>query len=232
MGRAGVAALEQPAVVEEDVHELPEHVVERLHELLADRGIANRRLELPLRAGGRERERQAAALPRESEGRGGLAAVVARAEADRDVVRLGHQRQLVHQRAALARQSDRGQRALADDHRVHELDGHVPGVGAGRGRAAEGDQPAAAREALGHPVTEAREPLRLGLEELRVCLSALGQRRLEPGGEDIAAEDVGQAGASTGAPTRASQSRHSSIPSPVFALTMMRSTPGWTASRL
>ena len=50
----------------------------------------------------------------------------------------------------LAGQCERGQRPLADDHRMHELDGHVPGVRARGRRAADGNQPPPAREALSH----------------------------------------------------------------------------------
>ena len=74
--RAGVvhsalaASLEQAAVLEEHVDELPQHVVERLDQLLADVRVAARRLELPLRArAGREGDRQAAAVAGEREGR-------------------------------------------------------------------------------------------------------------------------------------------------------------------
>ena len=69
------------------------------------------------------------------------------------------------ERPALGRQAERGQRALAHDHRVHELHGHVAGVRARLRRGAERQQPPAAREALGHPVAQLGEPLRLGLEE-------------------------------------------------------------------
>jgi hypothetical protein len=229
-GRSGVvhaalvAALQQPAVVEEDVHQLPEHVVERLDELLPHRGVLARGLELPLRAAARrEAQRQAAALAGKLQRALGVGA-----EADHDVAGLEHQPRLLDQRPALARERERRQRALAHDHGVHELDRHVPSVRARRRRAPEGDQAPAAGEALRHPVTYPREPLGLRLEEGPVRLRALGERALE----DVAPERVGQAGASTREPTRASQSRHSSTPSPVFALTVMRSTPGWTASRL
>ena len=102
MRLARVAPLEQPAVVEEDVHELPKHVVERLHEFLADRGVLARRLELPLRAGRRERERQAAALAREPERGIGVGA-----EADHDVARLQRQSGLLVERTALAGERQR-----------------------------------------------------------------------------------------------------------------------------
>jgi hypothetical protein len=86
--RLGGAALEQPAVVEEDVDELPQQVVQRLDDLLADERVRHRReVELPLRAGARrERDRQAAALACRGEC-GERVGVVA--EAHRDVLALG-----------------------------------------------------------------------------------------------------------------------------------------------
>ncbi len=56
---------------------------------------------------------------------------------------------------------DGGQRALADDHRVHELHGHVLRVGAGRADA-EDDQLAAPVESHRHGVTGRRYILRVG----------------------------------------------------------------------
>jgi hypothetical protein len=219
----GVAALEQTAMVEEHVHQLPEHVVERLDELLVNGRVSRRRLELPLGADRRERERQAAALPRDRERRGDLAG----AEADSDVVGLREEAHLLGQRPTLAGEPDRGQGALADDDRVHELDRDVSGVRACGRRSPEGDQPTPTSEPLGHAMAEPGQALGLGVEELRVRARALGQTR----DEQVALERLGHAGASSGAPIRVSQSRHSSMPSPVFALTTMRSTPGWTPSR-
>ena len=85
------------------------------------------------------------------------------------------------ERAALGREPERRQRPLADDHRVDELDRDVAGVRARRRRAAEGDQAAAAGEALGHPVTAARERLRLALEEGPVALEAARRAARRPG---------------------------------------------------
>ncbi len=148
-------------------------------------------------------------------------------EGDRDVVRLRCELDLLRERAALSRERERGQRALAHDHRVDELHGHVTGVRAGGGRITDRDQPAAPGKALRHPVTEQRESLGLRLEELAVRARALGKGALE----NAAAERLAHTLTFVGAPTRVSQSRHSSIPSPVLALTRMRSTPGWTESR-
>ena len=184
--RAGVvhaprlAPLEQPAVLEEHVHELPEHVVERLHQLLADRRVRRRRLELPLgpapartrASGSRARARAASAA---------TASAVARRRR-RWRCRPGSTSRPTCgvERAALAGQPQRRQRPLADDHRVHELDGHVAHVGARGRRAPERDQPPAAREALGHPVAEPRQALGLGARRRPALASrALGQRRVD-----------------------------------------------------
>ena len=216
------AALQQSAVVEEHVHELPEHVVERLDELLADRCVLGRRFELPLRAHALERDGEAAELAGRLDGRGGVP------ERDRHVVGLDQQPHLPLQRAALRAQGERRQRPLAHDHRVHELDRHVPGVRAcGRGPA-ERDQAAVAGEALRHPVAEASQPLRLGLEESAVCPCALSERALE----DVCPERLVHTPTRSADAIRASHSRHSSMPSPVLALTSMCSTPGCTDSRL
>ena len=139
---------------------------------------------------------------------------------------------LRRQRSALAGQPQRRQRPLAHDHRVHELDRHVAHVGARGGRQPERHQPPAAREALGHAVAQARQALGLALEEGPVGVGALGQRRVDATQGRVGADGVVQACTSCGAATRASQSRHASIPSPVRALTSMRSTSGCTASRL
>ena len=82
-------ALEQAAVLEEDVHELPEHVVGRLDQLLAHERVVGRRLELPLGAERREGHGQAAALAGQRHGLPELRAVGRLAEGDDDVVGLG-----------------------------------------------------------------------------------------------------------------------------------------------
>src|SRR4051794_32878520 len=123
-------------------------------------------------------------------------------EVEHDVVRLGQRAEL------LGRERERRQRPLAHDHRVDELDRHVAGVRACGRRGGYGEQPAAGLEALGAGVAQPRDPLAFCGEEALARRGALKPQ------------------------TRAtSQRRHSSIPSPVFALVMMRSTPGLTASR-
>ena len=82
-------------MLEEHVHELPEDVVERLDQLLPHRGVRARRLEFPLGARGRKGESEAAALAREANRGGRLAAILAGTECDRYVVRLRDQRDLL-----------------------------------------------------------------------------------------------------------------------------------------
>jgi hypothetical protein len=140
-------------VLEEHVDQLPEQVVVGLGQLLAhERVVARGRRDAHLEAARR---------------RGAV-------EREHHVVGPGQQRPLL---GALER--DRGQRALADDHGMDELDGDVAGVGPRRRRGADGDQAAAAREALGHPPAEARDPVRLGREEAVVRLGPLGEQRLD-----------------------------------------------------
>ena len=52
---------------------------------------------------------------------------------------------------------------------MHELDRHVARVRARHRIGAEGDEPAPAREALGHSMTQPRDPLGLGVEERPAC---------------------------------------------------------------
>ena len=109
-------------------------------------------VELPLGAGAaREGDRQAAALARRGQ-RGEDVRLVA--ERHRDVLGLGLERDLRRDLPALAGEPERRQRALADDHRVDELDRDVARVGAVGRRRAERDEPPLAREALGHLVAE------------------------------------------------------------------------------
>ncbi len=102
------------------------------------------------------------------------------------------------------------------------------------GDAPKREQPPAAREALGHRVTQARKALGVLGEELAVGLRAPRQRQLQVRGERVLSCGLRQASA----PSRArdaictSQSRHASMPSPVRALTSMRSASGLTWSML
>ena len=116
---------------------------------------------------------------------------------------------------------------------MDELDRDVAGVRARRRRAPERDQPPAAGEALGHQVAQPREPL--GLARRRTARSPRCAR------SSSACEALGadrrRAPPLTPRPPRArrsadSHSRHASTPSPVRALTTIRSTSGWTWSML
>ena len=197
---ACLAPLEQAAVVEEHVHELPEHVVERLHQLLADRagpspGGANSH---SAPAGAKASVRQ----PRSRASASAAAASPPSSPAPKAIAMSSgsaDQLDLVGERPTLAGQRERGQRALADDHRVHELDGHVPGVRARRpasGRAAISRPPRAKRSAIRWQSRASRSDS--ASKNVRVRLRALGQRPVE----DVAAERRRHAGASAARPAR------------------------------
>ena len=237
-GRAGIvdlasiAPLQKSAVVEEDVDELPEQVVERLDQLLADEGVeVGRKRELPFRSGlGCKGDRQASGLAGVDEGVAhalGSGPSFA-AEGDRDVIRLANRLRLGEEVSALRRKADGGKGAFANDHRVDELDRHVPGVRAGDRSGAERDEAAAAGKALRHAMAAARDRLGLRVEERLVGLGpdpgqlveALRERR----------RWRAQATASARSGTPASHSRNSSTPSPVFAETSIVRAPGLTVS--
>src|SRR5437870_4970638 len=80
-----MAAVAEPPVLEEDVDQLPQHVIERLNELLADVAIGDRGLDLPLRPARRERDRQAAPMPCQLKRSRRLAAILIDAKPDRNV---------------------------------------------------------------------------------------------------------------------------------------------------
>jgi hypothetical protein len=66
------AAAEQPPVLEEHVHELPQHVVQGLDQLLGDLRVLDPGVELPLGAGRSEGDGQAAAPASDRDGAGDL----------------------------------------------------------------------------------------------------------------------------------------------------------------
>ncbi len=63
------------------------------------------------------------------------------------------------------RKIQRRQRAFADDHRMHEFDGHVLRIGGVR-TASERQQPAAAQKSLRHFAASFRQPARLARKKL------------------------------------------------------------------
>ncbi len=83
------------------------------------------------------------------------------AKGHRDVLRLDQERDLGGHRPTLGGKRQRGQRALAHDHRMDELHRDVARVRARNRPVAESDQPPAASEALGHAMAQPRDPLRL-----------------------------------------------------------------------
>ena len=175
-GPGRLASLEQAAVLEEDMDELPEHVVESLDELLPDERVRARGSNSHCAAPGpkaivRHPSSLATASASRVSSRPGLDPV-----ADRDVPGFDHRADLSLQRSALTRERERRKRALAHDHRMDELDRDVTRVRARHRRAPERDEPPPASEALGHRVAAASEPLGLGREEGSIRLGAAGTR--------------------------------------------------------
>ena len=86
--------------------------------------------------------------------------------ANLDRVHPGVEQRPLALRPAFAGERGRRQRPLAHNHRVHELDRNVAGVGAGLRRMRDRDQPPAAREALRRLVAQPSERLGGNGEEL------------------------------------------------------------------
>src|SRR5947209_16423058 len=119
------AATQQAPVLEEDVYELPQDVVERLHELLSDVAIAGRRAELPFRSRLRKGDGQRPELASLPHGARRATVVLSDPEGDCDVVGRHERGGLGRELCGAADEGEGGQRALADDDRVQELDGVV-----------------------------------------------------------------------------------------------------------
>ncbi len=202
-------------------------MIERLDELLVDEGVVPGRRRFPLGTDRCEGHSQAAPAAGGGDRRGDLATA---AEPDHDVVRLGEQVDLRGQDAAAGDEPDGGQGALADDHGMDELDRDVAHVGLLLRRPADRDQAAAAGEALGHRVAEARDPGGMLGEEGRVGARAPVDLLVERAPDAVGRLGAGHAGWRSRANSR-SQSRQASSPSPVRALISIRGTPGCTASR-
>jgi hypothetical protein len=161
-------------VLEEDVHQLPEDVVgggvhllhdagvvRAGHERMRDRARGGDRAAVPAGQRDREQPEPVGRLQRPQD----VGTVAVGRDPEGDVVRSGQQPQLMGEDLVEAevpghaghgrrvgRERERGQRPLADDDRVHELDREVLGVGGGPA-VAEHDQLAAAREPHRHVVT-------------------------------------------------------------------------------
>ena len=171
---------EQPAVLEEDVDELPEHVIERLDELLADIAVVGRAARIPTpRPAARRRPSGSRARAR-SRAPGGLAA--SSSPAPNAIAMSSPPRSA---RPGRARSPPSPASPIAGSARLPTITGWTNSTATCRAseRAAadvpERDQPAAAGEALGHQVAETREPLGLLGEELAVGLGASCKRRLQ-----------------------------------------------------
>ena len=113
-------------MVEEDVDQLPEHVVEGPGELLANQRVLDGRLELLLGAHALEK-----AMLRQPRARGKSLRGPAASASVPNAIAMSSARRPARpacSAATLRAQGERGQRPLAHDHRVDELDRDVPGV--------------------------------------------------------------------------------------------------------
>ena len=211
------AALEQAAVLEEHVHELPQHVVERLDQLLARRtgppGGANSH-SAPTGAKAIVRQPRAPRAP----ARGRLGHVGA--EGDHDVVGLGRPASTCAASGAALARPARAPAARAcrrsPGARTRPRRGARPSAPPACAPSASSRPPRG--EALGHPVAEPRDPLGLGREE-RARSPACARRAGVVDG--ARARSRSRRGAAPAPGSRASQSRNASTPSPVRALTSM-----------
>src|ERR1700729_3670370 len=186
--------------------------------------------QLPLRAHVAGGEGEAAALACDAKRHHRLGML---AEGQRDVLRLDQERYLGAHRAALGGECQRGQRALAHDHRMHELHRNMARVRARDGAVAKSDQPPAARETLGHAVTQLRDALGLAPEEnVAGCPATVGGGEGESCHQATAPARAGGPAASEPRTRFMSQSRSASTPSPVRALVSRCSIPGCTTWRL
>ena len=208
-------------MVEEDVHELPQHVVERLDQLLADRRVGaggSNSHSAPAGANASVRQPRSRAS---ASAAARLAAVLVGPERDRDVVGLRHERRPASARlAALAGQADApAARACrrSPGARTRPRRGGRPSArpASGRtrpaGRRARSARPSGGRARASRSASASKKSrfarVRSASARSTTSVPSACVTRAPPRGD----------------PTRASQSRHSSIPSPVFALTSIRS---------
>ena len=134
--KAGLAnVMAQFAVFEEDVHGLPERVVENFDEFLMNEGIVRGGIAEIGAAGAWQRERHRVALLCRVQSGPDFGVAFGRTEAHDDVVRL-HER--FQPRFESERKIQRRQRAFSDNHRMDEFDGDVLGV-CGVGAAAKSE---------------------------------------------------------------------------------------------
>ena len=162
-------------MVEEHVDQLPEHVVERLDQLLAHERVVAGRLELPLGRRRREGDRQAAALARQRERRGGLAVGSSTPKPIDDVVGLGDSVDLRRQRPALG---GRGRSPAAPacrrspGGRTRPRRGARPSAPPGRAPTATRRPPRAKRSAIRDSSARAARPRRRRTRGWRSCARA------------------------------------------------------------
>ena len=225
------APLEQPAVLEEHVHELPQHVVQRSRP--APGGCTDRRL------GGSNSHSAPAARTRSSGSRGrarpatasAVSAIVLGRRRTRSTMSVGAREQLRPRRHAARRRRARSPAAPACR--------RSPGGRTRPRRGARRSGPPGERpNAISRPPRANRSAIRWQSRASRSAsapknaafASGAARARAQRFRARGAAHAVRASAFSRGA-TASSQSRHASTPSPVRALTSIRSTPGLTWSR-
>ena len=219
-GPARPAAGEQPAMLEEHVHQLPQHVVTGLHELLPHEGIGARRLQLPLGSRPARRRSSGNRSARPLERR----AISRLGRAEREHVSSGSaDRPPGRGAAALAGQPDRRQGALADDHRMDGLDGDMANVRAsgGGGPTAISRPPRANRSAIAWHSRAIRSASPRRTARSQACAA----RAARDAPAEPRSVGVSHAGAGAAA-SRVSHSRNSSVPSPVLELSAISRARG------
>ena len=165
-------------MLEEDVHGFPQRVIQNLEQFLVHEGIVgDRRRRVPT-ASARKRKGHRAAPGSTVERGQNIRIALGRPEPHDHVVRV---QAAVEPGAIVDRHVQRGERALADDHRMHELDGNVLRVGR-IWAATEGEQTATPEEPLRHLVAGLGQPHGLASEERLVNVVAPQQLPFDVGG--------------------------------------------------
>ena len=225
-------AREQAAVLEEHVHELPQHVVERLDQLLADERVGRRRLELPL--GARSAQNATVRQPRARASASARAPPRPRPRRRRTPSRCRRPREQLDLRAELAALAGQARSPAAPacrrspDARTRPRRDARPSAPPAIART----RSAAPRARTARPSDGTAGPAARPRPRRTVALASVrsSQQRREPVRGD---ERFAHTGDLPGARRSASShSRHAPTPSPVRALRTIVSTSGCTWSML
>ena len=166
-------------MLQENVHRLPQRVIQDLDHFLVNEWIGDGRFAAVVAFRSRQCQRQCAGSPRLPQRRRHLRVALGRAEPHHDI--FGAQYRF-EPRTEQRRDVERRQRALADDHRMHEFHRHVLRIGRVR-TLPEGQQTPARQEALRHDAADFGQPLRFPLEERFADSIALEQAARDARGE-------------------------------------------------